>query len=1168
MLKKLIKPILICVILVGLYALSGFYLLPYLLKTKLPELITQQTHTPATLVDAQFNPFKLELTLSGFDLKDQEKQSFVKFASLFVDINAFDSLKSLTLVIEQLRAEQLKTRLTLAKTGSFNFNTLFPPNKAPSPEPDSADIPVLIKQIQLNQGSLTWVDQRLEKPETQTLAPITLSLSNLSFNNTTATQSTLSTQLQSGGKIDWQLELSFKPLTSKGHIEFDGIKAPELWALLLQDQVNFKLPQGECDLKFNYDLTYAANNLTLILSDGLFASRKLQFTALDNPKPLINIPEFKISGIGFDLAKQTINLAAVEANTIKLALASNAAGELNLQTLFASKKKTPSTPPPVTTKPGTANQLPWVLNIAKIALFKLQADYQDLTDASTLSAQWAGLDFKLADSQLQYTEPHLKIQAKAGNLAIQNLTLNNFRLQKTSPPLQLKGTAVQADLGNFQLDTGAQPLQITADNGNVRTHNFNLLEQGTSAALISLPELTLSGAKLDLAKQQVNAAKLQATGAKFRGWLNKDGQLNYQALFTEKNPGTKATTPEPLKTPADSSPWAISLAEFVLQNFQFDFQDKTHDDPVDLQLSALTLKAQQLSNQKQQKLPFSLQTKVNTTGTLNLKGQTILEPFSADIQATLKNLGLKSFQPYLNDYARIDIIEGAINTTTNIALKQPKPAADLSLHAKGDITVDELLTRDQVLNKDLIKWHAVKLDNLDFDLTPLKLSIDSILLQKPYARVTIKPDHSLNFDELIVKQPLQQHPPKTTITAKSKAPQYKIGAVTVADGSSDFSDFSLILPFVVELDNLNGAIKRFSSEQKQLTDFNLVGKVFDLSPMEMEGKFSPDFSALDIGMHFKGMPLPFISPYMVEFAGYKIEKGKMSLDLLYKINDRKLVAENNMMLDQLTLGEKVENPKATSLPLNLAITLLKDSDGKININLPLTGSLDDPQFSVTSLVFDAFVNMLTKVISSPFKALGALTSSAADLSQVNFKEGSDSLSDTEQTKLQDLAKALAQKPELSVEIKGSAYTKQDWPALQDDALLDQLKAAKAAELKARGKNQLAEYVDLSEGDSLRLLADLFIKKFPHLGKRSLFGTPELIGSDKDFETVAKQQLATIITPDKQRLAALAAARARNIAQNLIQKGKISHERIFILESSVEAEQPKDGNVCGLSLKVQ
>ena len=775
------------------------------------------------------------------------------------------------------------------------------------------------------------------------------------------------------------------------------------------------------------------------------------------------------------------------------------------------------------------------------------------------------------DTQLNFGEAHTQIQNKAGKLSVQNFDLHDFKLHESSPALQIKQGNVQFESGHFQLEMDAQqPLQIQAENGSLKAQNASLQVQDNKQPLINLPDLAINGANLNLVKQQVDIAQLQAKAAQFHAWLAQDGQLNYLGLITEKNASLKTPpTPAPVKAKTTAPSWGITLADLDLQNFQFDMQDKTHAKPVDLQLSGINFKAQHLSNQPGQKLPFTLKTKINSTGSLDVKGQAVLEPLKADLQATLANLGLKTFQTYLNDYARVDIIDGALNTTAKVSLNKPTTKAALDFQVKANINIKELVTRDQLLNKDLVKWQSVKFDNIDFDSTPLKINIGNILLQEPYARVTIKKDHTLNFADIIVKQPTPLAEAKPVKVTKSAPPQFKIAAVTIANGTSDFSDYSLIMPFVVQLNELNGSVNGFSSAQKQLASFNMDGKVFDLSPMEMEAKFNPDFSVLDVGMHFKGMPLPFVSPYMVEFAGYKIEKGKMSLDLLYKISDRKLDAQNNLVLDQLTLGDKVENPKATSLPLKLAIALLKDSDGKININLPVTGSLDDPQFSVTALVFDAFVHILTKAISSPFKALGALAAGGdGDPSQVVFKEGSNAVSDAEQAKLLQVAKILIDKPELSVEIKGNAYTKQDWPALQDDALVDQLKAKKAAELSAKGKKQLAEYVELSDDDRKRLVADMYIKKFPQMAKRSLFGTPQLVNSDKDFNTVAKNQLESIIPPDNQRLGTLALTRARNIAQTLIQKGKIPQERIFILDSNVQAETAQDGIVSGLSLKAE
>ncbi|MFI3137589.1 MAG: DUF748 domain-containing protein [Methylococcaceae bacterium] len=1159
--KKSYKPVLLSTGLVAVYALFGFKLLPYLLKTQLPELITQQTKTPATLADATFNPFTFTLSLTGFELQDKQKQPLLKFDGLFVAMNALASIKTQTLVIEQLRLDKPQTHLVMVKDGYLNVSDLLPPSTDKPREKEQALFPLLLKQFQLNQGSLTWIDQRLKQPETATLTPINVTLTDLSLQPGTNAQLTLSTLLQGGGEITWKMELSPGAITSKGHIDCKGIKAERLWALGLQDHVNFKLPQGESDLSFTYQFAYLTNKFSLLVNDGVLSNRKFQLTALDNPKPLIDIPELTLRGITFDLLAQKLSIAAIESTAPRLTLSANAAGDLNVQALFAPKTHT-TAPNPSSPSAATPEQ-PWLINIATLAVHKLQADYSSESDTAPLNAKLSELNLGLSDYQLNYTAAQLNMHAKTSNLALKNLALTGVSLQEGSTPLQVSVDSLATALSNIQLDY-AKTLNISADNGGIHVQNAQLNEPTVEQALMTLPDLNVNGAKFDLAKQQLDIAQLQASGATFRASLSKEGQLNYQALLATKT----TNTPTPVEAKVATLPWAISLSTLDLQNFQFNFQDKTHPKPLDIQLSGVKVNAKNLSNQPGKALPFTLHSSINTTSSLDLSGHAILEPFSAELQTTLNKLELKPFQDYLNDYLRADIIDGALNTSVKITLNKTATNGDLSLHAKGNASVKQLLMRDPILNKDLIKWQSVTADAIDFDLAKLQLNVGHVLLQAPYARVTIKKDRSLNFDDLIVKRATPDITPAPITSKKSPVPQYKIEAITIANGSSDFSDFSLILPFVVQLNAMDGGIKRISSEQKKLSDFTLVGKVFDLSPMEMEGKFSPDLSELDIGMHFKGMPLPFISPYMVEFAGYKIEKGKMSLDLLYKISDRKLVAENNMVLDQLTLGEKIENPKATSLPLNLAISLLKDADGKIAINLPLTGSLDDPQFSVMDLAFDALMNMITKTISSPFKVLGSLMGSDADLSQVSFKEGSEALTPEQENQLLALAKGLAQKTDLSVEIKGSAYSTQDWPAMQDDALLEQLKAIKAAELKASGQNKLAEYVELSARDYQRLLADLFIKKFPHLAKRSLLGTPELIGSTKDFTTIAKQQLAAIIPPNNQMLATLAAARARSIAQTLIQKGHVSHERVFILDVNVQPNAPQTGIASELSLNTQ
>jgi len=321
------------------------------------------------------------------------------------------------------------------------------------------------------------------------------------------------------------------------------------------------------------------------------------------------------------------------------------------------------------------------------------------------------------------------------------------------------------------------------------------------------------------------------------------------------------------------------------------------------------------------------------------------------------------------------------------------------------------------------------------------------------------------------------------------------------------------------------------------------------------------------------MPMPLISSYMVQFAGYKVEKGKMSLELNYKVANKQLTASNSILIDQLELGEKVENPNAVSLPLELAVALMKDSDGKIKIDVPISGSLEDPQFSISHLVVDALVNAISKVVTSPFRALASLIGSEQDLSTISFSAGDAVLHKQQISKLEDLAKALKTRPVLKLEIKGAAFQEQDWPAVSDDALYDQLKRIKAAEVNKKGGRKIrAEYVEISDQDYRRLMEQLFAEKFPLMVEKSLLGTLRLVGSQADtntdkFYAVAKEKLSAIIKPEPQRLKDLAAQRAQAIANYIVQKGGIANDRIFILDTVIDPKRESAEIVSALSLKV-
>jgi outer membrane protein OmpA-like peptidoglycan-associated protein len=311
-----------------------------------------------------------------------------------------------------------------------------------------------------------------------------------------------------------------------------------------------------------------------------------------------------------------------------------------------------------------------------------------------------------------------------------------------------------------------------------------------------------------------------------------------------------------------------------------------------------------------------------------------------------------------------------------------------------------------------------------------------------------------------------------------------------------------------------------------------------------------------------------MSPYMVQFAGYKVEKGKLTLRLQYNVVNKKLTASNNIFIDQFELGEKVENPNAVSLPLELAVALLKDSSGNIKLDVPITGSLDDPKFSVVAVVVDALTNVLSKVVASPFRTLGLLIGDEKNMSTISFAAGNSSLNKQQQAKLDSLAKALKERPDLNLDIKGAAFEDQDWPVIREDALYEQLKKRRATEINKSAEKKIRdEYVELSDDDYKRLLADMFIEKFPLLAEKSFLGTPQLMDPKAgDFYEIAKQKLFTIIKAEQWRLKRLASARAQAIANYVIKKGGVPRERVFILDTVIDPQRDNKEIVSKLSLK--
>jgi hypothetical protein len=390
-------------------------------------------------------------------------------------------------------------------------------------------------------------------------------------------------------------------------------------------------------------------------------------------------------------------------------------------------------------------------------------------------------------------------------------------------------------------------------------------------------------------------------------------------------------------------------------------------------------------------------------------------------------------------------------------------------------------------------------------------------------------------------------------TSGEPTPPVKIGSVIISNLQARFADLSITPNVVTQIEGLTGTIKGLSSDQLAKADVVLEGTVDQYAPFKIAGQINPlsEDAYTDLTVTFKNLDLPAVSPYSGKYAGYPINKGKLSLDLVYKISEKTLVGENKVLIDQITMGKKVESPDATSLPIPLALALLKDRKGQIDIDLPVRGNLDDPDFSYGGVIWNALVNLLTKIVTSPFSMIGGLLGvSGEDLQYIAFPAGNAQVPSAEQGKLTALAKALDDRPALRLEITGAADPQVDRQALAAGELRKQLQKRKFVQNSASAMKEVSvEQIELNPEEERRLLSELYVEKFgvqPQTPPPSSEGKAAGLPSPEQMQS----KLVEAIQVEDEQLRLLAQERAQTIRDYLIQEGKVSGDRVFVVEPNL------------------
>ncbi|HVO00081.1 MAG TPA: DUF748 domain-containing protein [Steroidobacteraceae bacterium] len=851
------------------------------------------------------------------------------------------------------------------------------------------------------------------------------------------------------------------------------------------------------------------------------------------------------------------------------------AGVLNFSALHA---KVPAPAPAA--PPGPLPRLV----VSQLRVTNGVASYEDDSRPTPFTAELKPIEFELRDFSTASESGRFKLAGESpdherlewqGSLALQPLASDGeFRVTslqavtiwkylKDQLSLVVSSGTVDLD-GHYDLALKDQPeLRLKVENVAVR--NLAIRPDAAGADWITLPTLTVRGSALDLRARTIAVDAVELDDAKVSLWLQPDGSINLARLAG--GPAAGGAVAAPAKAPAApaapvaAAPWRALVREIRLNNATLAAEDRSAQPTVPLSVAPLNLVLTNASLDEGNPVHVDLDARLNGSGALKIAGSVTASPAAADLNVTLSAFPLASLQPFMARQTSVTVLDGSLGAAMHVQQK-PGRHGPGTLAATGSASVDHLHTIDNTLRDDLVNWDRLTVSGLRVQHHPDLIAIDTITALKPYARAIVEPDRSLNIARALRPPgaaPPAETPPRVDATARKARPSVAaaplpvtIRKVVVTNGQAQFTDLSIQPNFSTGIAALNGTVLGLSSAPDSRAQIDLKGQVDEYSPVTIAGvaNFLGAKDYLDLDMAFRNMELTTFNPYSGKFAGYNITKGKLTTELKYKIDDRKLDARHHVTIDQLEFGARTDSKDAVSLPVKLAVALLKDRHGVIDLDIPITGTLDDPQFRLGPVIWKVVVNLLTKIVTSPFTLLGKLFGGGPDMQFVDFNAGSATLDAAAQQKIAAMTKALVERPQLQVELPIAVAPAADRPAIIDQRYTQELAQAGIA---GQAPDAAAE---------LKALTKLYARdvgaapQFPPVPPPAA-GAPAVDARAGQIRYL-RQAIHDHITVGDDELKSLAQARAQALQQALLHDGQVDPARVFLVAN--DKVQLQDGTV--------
>lgn len=1091
----------------------GFLAAPPLIKHLLVSQLGAALHREVAVESVSLNPYTLTATIRGLSVREKAADGAAGQAG--AEVLGFDSLRVNAelgsaavagIVIKEVELLGPRLRVTRHPDKRYNFSDLLDEWMAKPKEEGGPPPRFSVSNIQISGGKLEF-DDRLEGVS-HAVTDLTLRLpfvSSLSFFADTYVEPHFSATINGAPLV---LTGKSRPFAesheSELALDLDNLQLARYFAYS-PVEVPIRIDSGALDSELRLRFVQAKDQPPALTLAGKVALKALKLAETDGT-PLFALQRLEVALREVDLVKLAVGIERISIEAPEVDARIDRDGRLNWLALLPAVPAANAKP---AAKAGKEAAAPLRLAIDRV---ELKGGAVRLHDRSTGSEQ---------------------------RLALRDL---------------------QVDAAGFD-SSGGKPMSLAL---------AWKVDGGTQA---QIDEIAVRQGRLDLHKRELRIGEYAMRGVRLNVARAKDGSLAFlraPALKTAAKPDGAAA--EASGKPADdaggAAPWRVVVDKVTLADHLLRFEDNTFSPAAVQTVELSSLEAANVSTVPDAEAQLTAKLRVNKKGEAEIAGK--LRPLQSQgtLQLALREIELLPLQPYFGELLNLTVTRGVVTAKGEVAFAPAKEG--LAAGYKGDLTLGDFHSVDKVNSANFLRWKSFHFGQVDVASNPLAVNVGEIALTDFFARVIVSPEGKLNLLQMVkgkdgeaapadgkaAGEPPAAAPVPAVVSGEGKAvatlppkPEkavvpVRIGKVTLQGGRVAFTDNFVKPNYSANLTKVGGRVTGLSSTAGTLADLELRGTYNDLAPLTVTAKLNP-FAAkryLDLDAEVKGVELTGFSPYSGKYAGYAIEKGKLSLFLKYKIDDNQLVAENRVFLDQLTFGESVDSPTATKLPVTLAVALLKNRAGEIDINLPIAGSLDDPEFSVGGVIVKVIVNLFVKAVTSPFALLGSLFGGGEEMAYVEFDYGYASISGPMLERMKSLAKALEDRPGLKVELAGRIDPDNDREGLKHALMMRRVKAQRLEELVKQGvESGSLEDVVIPDKDYPRYLEKAYkAEKFPK--PRNIIG----LVKDLPVEEMEKLMLANM-KADDEALRRLADRRARNVAQWLTEEGKVASERVFILQ---------------------